>query len=92
MLREGRDHIDHLVLGDSTLVLDYGDRATAVTDNRIHRVITRTRRAAVTGSEPSRSGDTAPLQAIRRRNRRHLPHARRHHVPREKPGLKYGRR
>jgi hypothetical protein len=51
MLREGRDHIDYLVLCDSTLVLDYGDRITGVTDDRIHQVIARTRREAAGGSE-----------------------------------------
>ncbi|MEV6847691.1 hypothetical protein [Actinoplanes sp. NPDC051411] len=51
MLREGRDHIDYLVLCDSTLVLDCGERTTAVTDNRIHQVIARTRPETVAGSE-----------------------------------------
>jgi hypothetical protein len=50
MLREGRDHIDYLVLCDCTLVLDYGDRTIAVTDNRVHQVIARTRGEAVAGS------------------------------------------
>jgi hypothetical protein len=50
MLREGRNQVDYLVLCDCTLVLDCGDRITAVTDNRIHQVIARTRREGDAGS------------------------------------------
>lgn len=44
MLREGPDRAEYLVLCDSTLVLDQGDRTAVVTDDRFHQLLMRLRR------------------------------------------------
>jgi hypothetical protein len=49
MLREGPDHVDYLVLCDSTLVLDQGRRLAVVTDHRFRQVISQVHRKAAAG-------------------------------------------
>lgn len=46
MLREGSEQVEYLVLCDSTLVLDQGDRTAVITDDRFRQLITRLRREA----------------------------------------------
>jgi hypothetical protein len=57
-----------VVLCDSTLVLDYGDRTTAVTDDRFRQVIARTRREAVAGSETVTTARPVTLEKWRYTN------------------------
>jgi hypothetical protein len=47
MLRERHDQVEYLILCDSTLILDHGERIAVVTDNRFHEVITELHREAL---------------------------------------------
>jgi hypothetical protein len=59
LLRRRGDHVDYLVLCDSVLVLDFGERVQVISDNRLATAMAAVRRAAVTVTGGEGSADRA---------------------------------